>query len=151
MDRGKGLAKCYSSDNCTDGSFFPLTPQTDALHQVHVDIASNNSRLRDRTAKAKVRQNSKVTKAPAVTLNDYEQIEKESEDQIAKEFEEQIANKFVDVAKEFEEQAARGDMEGKVLEQQGRVKLNENLPEIPEGYKNITNIRNALCKAELNF
>jgi len=23
---------CDSSDNCTDGSFFPVTPQTDGLH-----------------------------------------------------------------------------------------------------------------------
>ena len=126
---------CGSSDNCTDGSFFPDTPQTDVLHQVHVDIASTNSRLRDRLAKVKVTRNSKVTKAPEVMSNDYEPMAKEFEDQIVKEFEEQIANKSADVAKEFEEQAARDNMMTKLQEKPEPLKLNENWAELPERYK----------------
>jgi hypothetical protein len=104
---------CDNSDNCTDGSFFPVKPPTDGLHLVHVDNASSNIRLRDRLAEVKVSRNSKVTKAPAVMSNNYDQIEKDTEDKIAKEFEEQTANKFVDLTKEFEEQAARDDMMSK--------------------------------------
>ena len=63
---------CDSSDNWTDGSFFPVTPQTDGPLVVHVDIASNNSRLRDRLAEVKVSRNSTVNKAPAVMTNDYD-------------------------------------------------------------------------------
>jgi hypothetical protein len=100
-----------SSDNCTDGSFFPVTPQTDGPLVVHVDIASNNSRLRDRLAEVKASGNLPVTKAPAVMPNDY--------DQIAKEFEEQTVNKFADkIAKEFQNQTAGDDVWRKVLEDQ---------------------------------
>jgi hypothetical protein len=111
LDRAKSLAMCGSSDNCTVSSSFTVTPQTEGLHPVHVDIASNNSRLRDRLAEVKTSGNSPVTKAPAVTLNDY--------DQIAREFEEQTVNKFADkIAKEFQDQTAGDDVRMKVLEDQ---------------------------------
>jgi hypothetical protein len=111
VDRAKGLAMCDSSDNCTDGSFFPVTPQTGGPLVVHVDIASNNSQLRDRLAEVKTSGNSPVTKAPAVMPNEYHQI--------GKEFEEQTVNKFADkVAKEFQNQTAGHNVWRKILEDQ---------------------------------
>jgi hypothetical protein len=109
VDRAKGLAmRDSSTDNCTDGSFFPVTPQTDGPLVVHVDIASNNSRVRDQLAEVKVSGNSTVTKASAVMPNDY--------DEIAKEFEEQTVNKFADkIGKEFLNQTAGDDVWRKVL------------------------------------
>jgi len=69
-------------------------------------------------------------KAPAVMTNDYDQIEKKSEDQIAKEFEEQTANRFAD-------KTARDDVWRRVLEDVKRIKVNENLPKMLEGNKNL--------------
>ena len=105
---------CEGSDNCTEDSYFPATPQTHGPHSAHVDIASEIRRLRDRLADVKAHRNSPVTMAPAVMPNDYDQIAKEFEDQIAKEFEEQTAKKFADkIAKEFQEQTARDDTRSK--------------------------------------
>ena len=102
---------CDNSDNCTDGSSFTVTPQTYGPQPVHVDMASNNSRLTDRLAEVKASGNSPVTNAPAVMPNDY--------DQIAREFEEQTVNKFADkIAKEFQDQTAGDDVRMKVLEDQ---------------------------------
>ena len=120
LDRAKNLAMCDNSDNCTDGSSFTVTPQTYGPQPVHVDMASNNSRLTDRLAEVKACGNSPVTKAPAVMPNDYDQI----------------AEEFVDLkAKEFEEKIARDDMMSKVLEKPEPLKLIENPTEIPEGHK----------------
>jgi len=160
LDGAKSLAMCDNSDNCTDGSSFTVTPQTYGPQPVHVDMASNNSRLTDRLAEVKASGNSPVTNAPAVMPNDY--------DQIAREFEEQTVNKFADkIAKEFQDQTAGDDVRMKVLEDQTasddwrrkvledqttsdvwrkvledvkRLKLNDNLPKILEGNKNLASI-----------
>ena len=111
---------CDSSASCTDGSSYPVTPQTDGPHPVHVVIASKNSQLRDRISEVKASGNSRVRKAPAVMPSDCDQIAKE----------------FVDlIVKEFEEQTATDDMISKLLGQLETFKLIENPPQIPQGHK----------------